>query len=115
MVCRLSRGHFVKFVTVCRSRAVSRARCALLGSIAAVALFPSVALAQDAQAQPEAENTEGDIIVRGSRPIAESEAAALIVQRNSDSLVSVAASDAIGRLPDQNIAQAAGRLPGVAV
>jgi TonB-dependent receptor len=94
---------------------VSRARCALLGSIAAVALFPSVALAQDAQAQPEAENTEGDIIVRGSRPIAESEAAALIVQRNSDSLVSVAASDAIGRLPDQNIAQAAGRLPGVAV
>ncbi|GAA0634265.1 TonB-dependent receptor [Sphingomonas ursincola] len=80
-----------------------------------MALFPSVALAQDAQAQPEAENTEGDIIVRGSRPIAESEAAALIVQRNSDSLVSVAASDAIGRLPDQNIAQAAGRLPGVAV
>ncbi len=105
----------MKIVTGCRSRAVSRARCALLGSIAAVALFPSVALAQDAQAQPEAENTEGDIIVRGSRPIAESEAAALIVQRNSDSLVSVAASDAIGRLPDQNIAQAAGRLPGVAV
>lgn len=98
-----------------RSRAGSRARFALLGSIAAVALVPSVALAQDAQAQPEAENTEGDIIVRGSRPIAESEAAALIVQRNSDSLVSVAASDAIGRLPDQNIAQAAGRLPGVAV
>jgi TonB-dependent receptor len=105
----------MKIVTGCRSRAVSRARCALLGSIAAVALFPSVAMAQDAQAQPEAENTEGDIIVRGSRPIAESEAAALIVQRNSDSLVSVAASDAIGRLPDQNIAQAAGRLPGVAV
>jgi len=105
----------MKIVTGCRSRPVSRARCALLGSIAAVALFPSVALAQDAQAQPEAENTEGDIIVRGSRPIAESEAAALIVQRNSDSLVSVAASDAIGRLPDQNIAQAAGRLPGVAV
>jgi TonB-dependent receptor len=33
----------------------------------------------------------------------------------SDSLVTVAASDAVGRLPDQNIAQAAGRLPGVAV
>ena len=111
----------MKIVTGCRSRAVSRARCALLGSIAAVALLPSIALAQNAQPQPQpqpdAEETDstGDIIVRGSRPIAESEAAALIVQRNSDSLVSVAASDAIGRLPDQNIAQAAGRLPGVAV
>ena len=113
----------MKIVTGCRSRAVSRARFALLGSIAAVALLPSIALAQNAQPQPQpqpqpdAEETDstGDIIVRGSRPIAESEAAALIVQRNSDSLVSVAASDAIGRLPDQNIAQAAGRLPGVAV
>ena len=111
----------MKIVTGCRSRAVSRARCALLGSIAAVALLPSITLAQNAQPQPQpqpdAEETDstGDIIVRGSRPIAESEAAALIVQRNSDSLVSVAASDAIGRLPDQNIAQAAGCLPGVAV
>jgi TonB-dependent receptor len=56
-----------------------------------------------------------EIVVSGSRPIAESEAAALEIQRNSDSLVSVAASDAVGRLPDQNIAQAASRLPGVAV
>ncbi|HYW16642.1 MAG TPA: TonB-dependent receptor [Allosphingosinicella sp.] len=60
-------------------------------------------------------DAESDIVVTGSRPIAESEAAALAVQRNSDSLVAVAASDAVGRLPDQNIAQAAGRLPGVAV
>jgi TonB-dependent receptor len=60
-------------------------------------------------------DSESDIVVTGSRPIAESEAAALAVQRNSDSLVAVAASDAVGRLPDQNIAQAAGRLPGVAV
>jgi TonB-dependent receptor len=37
------------------------------------------------------------------------------VQKNSDSLVTVAASDSVGRLPDQNIAQATGRLPGVAV
>lgn len=56
-----------------------------------------------------------DIIVTGARPIAESEAAALDVQRKSDSLVSVVASDSVGRLPDQNVAQAAGRLPGVAV
>ena len=62
-----------------------------------------------------AEAVEEEIIVTASRPIAESEAAALEVQKNADSLVTVAASDAVGRLPDQNIAQAAGRLPGVAI
>lgn len=62
-----------------------------------------------------AEAAEEEIIVTASRPIAESEAAALEVQKNADSLVTVAASDAVGRLPDQNIAQAAGRLPGVAI
>jgi TonB-dependent receptor len=71
------------------------------------------AFAQTAQ-QP-ADPTEEDIVVQGTRPIAESEAAALRAQRESTSLVSVASSDSVGRLPDQNIAQAAGRLPGVAV
>ncbi|NDE00535.1 MAG: TonB-dependent receptor [Gammaproteobacteria bacterium] len=56
-----------------------------------------------------------EVVVLGSRPIAESEAAALRVQRNSDNLIAVAAADAVGRLPDQNIAQAASRVPGVAV
>jgi TonB-dependent receptor len=58
---------------------------------------------------------DGEIVVVGSRPIAESLAAALAVQKNSDSLVSVLAADAIGRLPDQNIAQAVSRLPGISV
>ena len=57
----------------------------------------------------------GAIVVTGTRPIAESEAAALEIQKNSDSLVTVAASDSVGRLPDQNIAQAASRLPGISV
>ncbi|WP_336925750.1 TonB-dependent receptor [Altererythrobacter palmitatis] len=68
-----------------------------------------------AQAQASSDTPDDRIIVTGSRPIAESEAAALAVQRASDSLVTVAAADGVGRLPDQNIAQAAGRLPGVAV
>lgn len=55
------------------------------------------------------------IVVTGARPIAESEAAALKVQREADSLVTVAASDSVGRLPDQNVAQAASRLPGIAI
>lgn len=58
---------------------------------------------------------DAEIIVTGSRPIAESQAAALEIQRNSDSLVTVLAADSIGRLPDQNIAQAISRLPGISV
>jgi TonB-dependent receptor len=58
---------------------------------------------------------EEEVVVVGSRPIAESEEAALRAQRNSPALVAVVSSDAVGRLPDQNIAAAAGRLPGVAV
>jgi TonB-dependent receptor len=89
-------------------------RASMLGSAAVLAILPQAVFAQEVPAEDAA--AEGDaIVVTGSRPIAESEAAALAVQKNSDSLVSVLASDAVGRLPDQNIAQAAGRLPGVAV
>ena len=77
------------------------------------ALASSQAYAQTDKGEPSA--VDQDIVVTGSRPIAESEASALAIQRKSDSLVSVAASDSVGRLPDQNIAQATGRLPGVAV
>jgi TonB-dependent receptor len=86
-------------------------RCALLCS---TAFFANSAFAQ-VETAPNAEEAGDTIVVTASRPIAESEAAALAVQKNSDSLVTVAASDAVGRLPDQNIAQAAGRLPGLAV
>ncbi|GLI98915.1 TonB-dependent receptor [Sphingobium sp. BS19] len=81
-----------------------------------LALIATPLQAQDVAPTAADESGEGDVIVvNGTRPIAESESAALVVQRNSDSLVAVAASDSVGRLPDQNIAQAAGRLPGVAV
>jgi TonB-dependent receptor len=66
-------------------------------------------------AAAQAQTVFEEVQVSGARPIAESEASALLVQKNSDSLVTVAASDSVGRLPDQNIAQATGRLPGVAV
>ncbi len=87
-------------------------------AVAAILLPVSTAWAEEqptaARAEPSSE--EGpDIVVTGARPIAESEASALAVQKNSDSLVTVAAADSVGRLPDQNIAQATGRLPGVAV
>lgn len=92
-------------------------RAFLTLGVALGALSTSQAMAQvtPIAATVPAGPDEQDIVVTGTRPIAESEAAALAVQRASDSLVSVAASDSVGRLPDQNIAQAAGRLPGVAV
>lgn len=89
-------------------------KASMWAGAALVAFSAQIAAAQEAPPADAAD--EGDaIVVTGSRPIAESEAAALQVQRNSDSLVTVVASDSVGRLPDQNIAQATGRLPGVAV
>lgn len=85
-------------------------RAMLLGSVAALASTP--AFGEDLAAE---ESAEAPIVVTGERPIAESEAAALDVQKKSDSLVTVLSSDGVGRLPDQNIAQATSRLPGVAI
>lgn len=85
-----------------------RARVAWMCGVAMVALA-GVARAEDAEA-PGVE----EVVVTG-RPIADSEAAALLVQKESPSLVSVLSADAVGRFPDQNVAFAIGRLPGVAV
>ncbi len=82
--------------------------------LACILATAAAAQTADQQAQPPVENL-GEIVVTGARPIAESEALALRIQRASDSLVTVAAADGVGRLPDQNIAQAASRLPGIAV
>ena len=95
-------------------------RLALLASLAATPAFGQIVAAADQTATTNAKagettDNDGEIVVVGSRPIAESLAAALAVQKNSDSLVSVLAADSIGRLPDQNIAQAISRLPGLSV
>ena len=81
-------------------------RCVSLVSL--VAALP--AAAQQLAAQGVAE----EIVVTG-RPLADSTAAALMTQRNSNSLVSVLSADSVGNLPDQNVAFAIGRLPGVAI
>lgn len=90
----------------------SHSKILFMSGVSALAfMLASPAMAEDAIA----EAADDVIIVTGSRPIAESEAAALKVQKNSEALVAVVSSDSVGRLPDQNIAQATGRLPGVAV
>lgn len=75
-------------------------------------------LSSGTQAQPPVQSNSSEIeeiTVSVRRPMAESVAAALEIQRNSSSLVSVLSADAIGNLPDQNIAFAVGRLPGVGI
>lgn len=91
-------------------------KACLLAGLAATGLVAMPASAQVVTgAETAAIVAEDEIIVSGSRPIRESQEAALRIQRESPSLVSVVSSDAVGRLPDQNIAQAVSRLPGVAV
>lgn len=94
-------------------RQTNRIRWSLLASASLiVSLQAGVANAADEAGAADAAVDE--LVVTG-RPIAESEAAALQIQKESASLVSVIAADSVGRLPDQNIAFAIGRLPGVAV
>jgi len=86
-------------------------RVLLMGAVSALGLA-SMANAQVAGGETA---DVSELLVTARRPLAESEATALQVQRASDSLVSVLSADAVGDLPDQNIAFAVGRLPGVAV
>ncbi len=88
---------------------MSKFHVALFGAVSALSLS-TAAFGAEADA-----SSVGEVVVTGRRPIAESVAAALETQRNSDSLVSVLSADAAGNLPDQNIAFAIGRLPGVGV
>ena len=97
-----------------RTRVSASLRAALSAGIAISGLLGSAAVAQIVTAAATAAE-DAEIIVSGSRPIKESQEAALKVQKASPSLVSVVSADSVGRLPDQNIAQAVSRLPGVAV
>lgn len=101
-----------------RQAAVAR-RAVLVAGISLAALGSGLAQAQTAPAPAAAtdatEASGDDIIVKGLRPIKESLESALKTQRDSDSLVGVISADSVGRLPDQNIAQAVSRLAGVAV
>ena len=82
----------------------------LLGT-ATIALLTQPAVAQDAVA--EVEDTQ-NIIVTAS-PIRESMAASLEIQRRSDNIVNAITADTAGRFPDQTVAAALSRLPGIGV
>lgn len=93
--------------------AMSSALVTCLAALATPAFAQSTPTQTQAQAQTQA--TSEVVVVRGSRPIQESDRAALLVQRGSASLVSVLSADEAGRLADQNMAQALSRVPGISV
>ncbi|WP_416908926.1 MAG: TonB-dependent receptor plug domain-containing protein [Polymorphobacter sp.] len=79
----------------------------LLGTAMATAFGATAVQAQ--QAAPDDE----EIIVTGS--IVAAQQAAIEAKRIAPNLVDIASSDSVGRFPDENIAAALSRLPGVAV
>lgn len=57
---------------------------------------------------------EGEIVVTAA-PIRESMEASLVIQRNADNVLNAITSDDAGRFPDQTVAAALSRLPGIGV
>jgi hypothetical protein len=63
---------------------------------------------------PAASDVGGDIVVTGAS-LLDNTARALNQQRTADNTVTIISSDAIGRFPDPNIAEALQRAPGVGI
>ncbi|RZF63703.1 TonB-dependent receptor [Sphingomonas populi] len=94
---------------------------ALLARVAACAIVagafaaPMLAHAETAPPAPEAaatEDTAPDIVVTGAR---EGQRKAVAEKRNADNTVEALYANDVGKLPDQNVAEALRRLPGLSV
>lgn len=81
---------------------------------AAIALISIPVSAPVAFAQDDTEARQETIRVTAS-PIRDSQAAAIETKRDADNIIDVIAADTIGRFPDQTLAQALTRVPGLAV
>jgi TonB-dependent receptor len=89
--------------------------CRILAGGSLMAL--TCALAAPAAAQttpaPAAAPAEGsDVVVTGQRA---AQRAAIDMKRNADSVTEMIVADDVGKLPDQNVAEAVKRLPGLSV
>lgn len=84
---------------------------AIVGALAATLAGGASAFAEEAAADDAAIGE--DIVVTGS--IVSAQQDSIAAKRAADNLSDIAASDAVGRFPDQNAAAALSRLPAVAV
>ncbi|MGE4430986.1 MAG: TonB-dependent receptor [Sphingobium sp.] len=99
-------------------------RVTLAAGVAWLALSPQAGLAAEAPAEaaaamadaaaPDAADDGEAIIVSGS-PIRESMEASIMLQRNADNVINAITADDAGRFPDQTVAAALARLPGIGV
>lgn len=84
---------------------------ASLGALAIAAAQPAVA--QDTSGVPAATpQTDSDIVITGRRA---AERAAIELKKDSDAVSESLVADDVGKLPDQNVAEAVRRLPGLSV
>ncbi|KQU53181.1 TonB-dependent receptor [Sphingomonas sp. Leaf339] len=102
------------------------ARVALFTAASVIAMVPAQAFAQnaavpgqdipaaqqDVPATADAPADEGDIVVTGIRA---SQARAIEVKRNADSIVEAISAQDIGKLPDVTISDSLQRIPGVQI
>ena len=87
------------------------AGCALAAVPVAATPLPNTA-ADGAAATAEATATSDDIVVTGNRL---AERRALQAKRSADNAVEALYANDVGKLPDQNVAEAVRRLPGLSV
>ncbi len=87
----------------------------ILGLAVGVTLLPSLAMAQQAEADAEAKQKADDkievISVMGIRRSMET---TIDIKKNEASIVEAVSAEDIGKLPDQSIAESLTRLPGLA-
>ncbi|RYD95018.1 MAG: TonB-dependent receptor, partial [Sphingomonadales bacterium] len=81
------------------------------GALALAIASPAMAQA-DTSGQDGAVQDEGGIVVTGQRA---SDKASLLKKRDSDTTSEVVSANDVGKLPDQNVAEAVRRLSGVSV
>ena len=88
----------------------------LLAGAAVILLCPGVVRAQSAPdsvaAAPSDAQSGGDIVVTGTR---QGEKKAIDAKRQADNFTEALYANDVGKLPDQNVAEAVRRLPGISV
>lgn len=87
-------------------------KAALAASVAIGAIVGGSVQAQVAPAQTAETTDPGDIVVTGTRA---GERKAIEEKRTADNLVEAVFANDVGKLPDQNVAEAVRRLPGLSV
>ncbi len=80
------------------------------GVCLAAFILPAAAMAADPAADAAGPSADADIVVTGTR---QGEAKAIENKRLADNIVEALYANDVGKLPDQNVAEAVKRLPGV--